>query len=372
MEDYTKFLDEIHGKNINFLIGSGASTGIIPNLWLPGIEKTFEQLLVDSNLREYKQELYFIWFNYWIAKTKIMEAPSDNDQRKVYQNYIDFIKNIITILNNEGFDRPKKVNIFTTNYDTLFEAAFDYHSKKGTMVYFNDGSKGFLEKYISSENFYINASYTGINENYSRNIPIINLLKIHGSVTWKDNKDNNIEVAIENEIFNKLNKEASKYKSYIKDTLNSLKSDSYEYSTFERELKSLKNNSNVDLDDFMHEYEKLNIVSPTKEKFKETVFQQHYYQILRILSFELERKDSVLIVFGFSFADEHILEIVRRSITNPYLKVYIICYKEQVKNDIREKLKGLDNITYWPKFDDKSRLNGDFIFLNDLMKGWKG
>ena len=54
--------------------------------------KTFEQLLVDSNLREYKQELYFIWFNYWIAKTKIMEAPSDNDQRKVYQNYIDFIK----------------------------------------------------------------------------------------------------------------------------------------------------------------------------------------------------------------------------------------------------------------------------------------
>lgn len=374
MEEYKKFLDEINGKNINFLIGSGASTGIIPNLWLKGIEKSFEDLLVDEDLEKYRNELYFIWFNYWVAKTRILNKPTIPREEDVYKNYIDFVNNLIILLNNEGFDRPKKVNIFTTNYDTLFELAFDHHSKRGAITFFNDGSRGFLQKYISSENFYINASHTGVSESFSRNIPIINLLKIHGSVTWrKDDESDNIEVSLNNNNFNKLKVEADKYieNAQVVNIIENLDKDSYNFVDLKNDLENIFNDDSIELTEFQNSYEKLNIVSPTKEKFKETVFQQHYYQMLRILSFELERKDSVLVVFGFSFADEHIREIVKRSITNPYLKVYIICYSQKGEKDIKEYLKGLNNITYWPNFNDNSRLKGDFKFLNNLMKGWK-
>lgn len=45
-----------------------------------------------------------------------------------------------------------------------------------------------------------------------------------------------------------------------------------------------------ELNDFKKCYDSLPIVSPTKKKFSETVFEQHYYQMLRMLSFELEKK----------------------------------------------------------------------------------
>ncbi|WP_369944530.1 hypothetical protein [Xanthomonas medicagonis] len=69
-------------------------------------------------------------------------------------------------------------------------------------------------------------------------------------------------------------------------------------------------------------------MNPTKWKFHETVFEEHYYQMLRMLSFELERENSVLITFGFSFADEHILNLVKRSLSNPQLMVFVTCFNE--------------------------------------------
>ncbi|HHQ1157165.1 TPA: hypothetical protein ACSKO9_002912, partial [Listeria innocua] len=115
------------------------------------------------------------------------------------------------------------------------------------------------------------------------------------------------------------------------------------------------------LKDFKEKYDLLPIVSPTKQKFSETVFEQHYYQMLRMLSFELEKKDSVLIVFGFSFADEHILEIVRRSMVNPFLKIYIISYNKNSKELIENALGKGTQIEFMPNFEegkDGSIING--------------
>lgn len=47
-KEYSNFLDEINGKNINFLIGSGASAGIIPTLWMDSFSKSFEELLTSN------------------------------------------------------------------------------------------------------------------------------------------------------------------------------------------------------------------------------------------------------------------------------------------------------------------------------------
>ena len=136
-------------------------------------------------------------------------------------------------------------------------------------------------------------------------------------------------------------------------------------------------NDNCSIEDFENDYSKLQVVNPTKDKFRETVFQQNYYQLLRMLSFELEKRDSILIVFGFSFADEHILEIIRRSIINPYLKVFVICYDESSRENIKNKLGnvGPNQIDFLP-YDynyvidgQKQSREGNFDYLNYLFSG---
>src|SRR5699024_5056509 len=90
------------------------------------------------------------------------------------------------------------------------------------------------------------------------------------------------------------------------------------------------------LNDFYKEYKGLPIINPTKYKFHETVFEQHYYQQLRSFSYELEKRNSVLIIFGFSFADEHILDIFKRSLSNPNLEVYLISYEKNTQDDMKK------------------------------------
>lgn len=58
-----QFLKDIQGKNINFLIGSGASFGVVPTLWVESLGKSFEELLTSEDFNaEQKKVLYFIWF----------------------------------------------------------------------------------------------------------------------------------------------------------------------------------------------------------------------------------------------------------------------------------------------------------------------
>ena len=83
---------------------------------------------------------------------------------------------------------------------------------------------------------------------------------------------------------------------------------------------------------------------------------------------------SIGFVFGFSFADEHILEIVRRSMVNPFLKIYVIAYNKKSKDMIEDALGKGTQIEYIPKFNeeaDGSIVNGNFSFLNSLLGGVK-
>ncbi|RBS75832.1 hypothetical protein EB02_00558 [Enterococcus faecium] len=79
---------------------------------------------------------------------------------------------------------------------------------------------------------------------------------------------------------------------------------------------------------------KIQIVYPTKKKFESTLVNEYYFNLLRLLSYELEKEQSTLIVFGFSFYDEHITEIVQRSLNNPNLLVIILCFSDKSKNEI--------------------------------------
>lgn len=393
--DSDQFLKDIQGKHVNFLIGSGASFGVVPTLWVKSLDCSFEKLLTSSDFNENQRKvLFFIWFELWIKKAMITEYDSTNS---VHSQYNRFITNLVTFLNNEGFDKPKRVNIFTSNYDTLFEMTFDRLSIDNRLTYFNDGSRGFFKKFISTENFHLKISHSAMSDTIQREIPTINLLKIHGSVTWQ-NKEGKIIVGIENEAFKNLcvlsNEVVQNIENFnLTRNISSggnifnkskllISPSNYETGilygqiTLEKlqdELTRIYKNFHVNVEAFYEEYRKFPVVNPTKEKFSDTVFQQHYYQLLRMMSFELEKPDSVLIVFGFSFADEHILEIVKRSIVNPKLKIYVICFDESAESQIKERLGNIGNskIEYLPseKTEDVQNIQGNFSYLNSLFDG---
>lgn len=90
------------------------------------------------------------------------------------------------------------------------------------------------------------------------------------------------------------------------------------------------------------------IVNPTKEKFHDTLLNKNYYELLRIFSNELEKENSLLVVEGFSFKDEHILDLTKRSMLNPSLKLLIFCYDEKAIEDYEKIFNDSKNhnITY--------------------------
>ena len=96
------------------------------------------------------------------------------------------------------------------------------------------------------------------------------------------------------------------------------------------------------------------IVNPAKRKFEETVLEQSYYDLLRIYANELDRNNALLLVFGFSFADEHILELTKRAIrSNPKLIVIISCHTRSDAAWYRSLFPNADNVHLLVPKEDK-------------------
>lgn len=318
-------MGKMYGKNINFLIGSGASVGAIPTLKTNWIENGNEELTVEDILERYKDDnevldLVYSYYYHQIIKNCFLEKLNRAEQ-KVFNNYKTFLEKILFFLQREGYQKPRRINIFTTNYDLFFEKAADELTGK-VEFYFNDGSSGNITKKLSMKNYHKKILHTGIFDNFDREIPIINLFKIHGSISWNynDNRD---------EIFMTY----SKKEKYVSESMFknleiiSLNSDIKE--KYDSEIAGIR-----------YELRKnLAIIFPEKNKFEETLYQEFYYQHLRQLSYELEKNDSILIVFGFSFADEHIASLVNRALNNPTLKIYIFCYQDSQEKELLKNLK---------------------------------
>lgn len=70
--DSEQFLKDIQGKNVNFLIGSGASVGVIPTLWVNSIHKSFEDLLTSDSYSEDQKKFYILYgLNFGFVKQKL-------------------------------------------------------------------------------------------------------------------------------------------------------------------------------------------------------------------------------------------------------------------------------------------------------------
>lgn len=374
--------EHMSGKNINFLIGSGASMPLFSTLSIGKNMPTFEELISSPFIEdENRKKLYLYYFDNWISK---MDSSSEENEnyKCVFDSYYKFISMLIEILEREPLNKPRRINIFTTNYDMMFEKAFDKVNSENKLAYFNDGSSGFMNKIISIDNFNLNVSHSGSCDKCRVELPTINLFKMHGSISWNKstiNAEDKIEADYEL-------KNVTKLKNIIEENRDLQITEQIATILYEidekqisMEEKCIEVNSRLGaiidndeckekLDEFYKEYKNLLIINPDKNKFYHTVYEQHYYQMIRNFSYEIEKENTILFAFGFSFNDEHILDIFRRSIINPKSKIYIVPFNENAFNSISEKLKGYKNIEYVPTIEQlQNGVNGNYHFFNKFL-----
>lgn len=376
-------IEHIYDKNLNFLIGSGASSGLFPTLAVPldKWEYTYETLLDktkdipdDDTKRKLTTLIFMAYYHKLISPVQQCEYKfkKHTPEIGVLKNYYRFLKTILQIL---GRSDNKICNMFTTNYDGCIPFIADKILQEGDIDFsINDGTSGFFKKQLEARNYNKIHQRTGMFSEYKEQLPTINYIPLHGSAYWRlesekifvDYQSNSQKVDVPSEISefcDLLNNENKTYKdlvSYAEDPL--------------EELTFLSEDS---MADFLEKYEAIPIVNPTKEKFYETVIKEHYYQMLRLMSYELEKEQTVFITFGFSFADEHILSLVKRSLSNPNLLLYVCCYNKNEVDTMKEYFSRFDNVylidvTENEETDndtslDFNKFNNDVFTLKELI-----
>ncbi|WP_298938398.1 SIR2 family protein [uncultured Ruegeria sp.] len=338
---------EIYEKNLNFLLGSGASYGLLPTLALQvkqrGSDKahTVETLATKFEGNSDFQAHLFSWY---VREVILPAAEYDHecvalntaDQDKAIENYRQFIETILKILSKKS--HKKRVNIFTTNYDGMVAHTAESLLRLGSYdFHLNDGTDGFVKRTLNARNFGRYFQDHGVFDRHSKSVPQINLIELHGSVYWyKDGEK--IEVSYD----------PGRAKKRIEDVPLREEQDFFDYlldgTKTDEDLDPPADLTFTENAAFENAYKTLPIVNPTKWKFHETVFEEHYYQMLRLLSYELEKPDTVFVAFGFSFADEHILNLVKRSLSNPSLFMYICCFDDAEKASMEQKFLGFANV----------------------------
>jgi len=331
--------DIIQDSNINFLFGSGMSMPYLSTLG------KIEQFLTELADKKEKGEvtsdqdkivrfaLYKKYFEGAISKNLKIGLGSRNST-KVLNIYSTFLKIINAILlNRKSTILNKQINLFTTNIDIFFE-----QSLEDTNVEYNDGFRGRFTPLFNLANFKKRVYRTSLHYDNISELPVFNLMKIHGSLTWEKLKDteeiifsSTLDIVSEIEMQN-----------LPEDKLIDV-DDNKNIDDLVAAAKNIKPDKSID--NFIKTYEKLAIVNPTKEKFRETVLNRNYYELLRMYSNELEKENTILFIAGFSFADEHIRDVTVRALnSNPTLIIYIFSYSSIVDDGTLEiKNKSINN-----------------------------
>ncbi len=342
IEDY-RLIDRIQDSNINFLFGSGMSAGYLEILG--NIENLLTELDKEVFTEQKQKDLIRAsilnkYFEGVIGKNLNILDETSTDSKLIstlnsYKTFFKTINQLISLRRNKLLS--KQVNIFTTNIDVFLEKAVEEVGLE-----FNDGfGKGFKPKYDLS-NFKKSISQKSLHFDNSSEIPVFNILKIHGSLTWKYEK--------ENIYFDSTLNQIQKVKATPKnDLLEVLTEDTKINKKDDLESLIAKNPASTidetNFSSFLEEYDKLSIVNPTKGKFQQTVLDQKYYDLLRIYANELERENTLLFVMGFSFADEHIRNLtIRVANSNPTLMIYIFARSSNSKNKLEEILDIENNV----------------------------
>jgi hypothetical protein len=318
-------------ENLNFLIGSGCSSHIVDNK-----EKSIPTMgkLADRFFNEYpdfkvqntfmKDQTLFSnnlenMLDYMISVRNvnyIEEIDSDIDSKvnavqsfinrqirdgmdcnEVKDTYKDFYMKIIRK------NRKNPINIFTTNYDLYNEKALDELG-----FFYNNGFTGTYERkfnpisynYAFVENMNLNQDVWDTISNF------YNLYKIHGSINWVNKNGTIIEKSINN----------------IKD--------------------------------------ETVMIYPTPLKDRSTLMTP-YSDLMRNMQQSLMKNNSILIILGYSFSDEHINRIILNMLAVPSFRLVILGDGESIN-----KLSRINDSRIWI-INSESKIHYFSNFVNELL-----
>lgn len=341
LEKIEKIIESCH---INFMIGSGASKYYLDTL--NNIENLLTNLESESNDEVLETSIKYEYFDKCIRGNLRLLGNKSGEKELEFQetknNYNEFIKALnIILLKRKTNLLNRQVNLFTTNMDLFLDKTLDESG-----VEFNDGFSGKFESVFSTSNYQKSFFKSSAQYDFKSELPLFNLFKLHGSVTWKQVKVTTEEVKI---IYDSSLQTLKKLDEIRFNKKNEIISNITDFDIAKKQVIELEVNSLEKHFKFLKEYKDLVMINPNKEKFESTTLRLEYYEQLRMYSNALEKENSVLFVCGFSFADEHIKEITLRvANSNPTLVIYIFCLDETEKVKIENKLKDskFNNIKY--------------------------
>jgi hypothetical protein len=314
----------LQSAHINYLIGAGASFPAIP---VAGSVEQEIAALYDSNQEEEgRARMYGFLAGVQQPTNDLIDGAANAQNAETVKNYAEYIGIIEVILMERRTNLlPKQATIFSTNYDLFVEkAALSYSALR-----LNDGFArvpsldGRME--YDSRSFFTTTSNTGNLYSYKVDIPCINLVKLHGSLSWKKDGE---------KILFSVRKKALLAE--------------------ERTQEQVR--------EFVDSHA---VVLPQTTKFRTTLMDSTYYELLRIYANELDRENTLLIAFGFSFGDDHILKITKRALKNPTLKLIAFAFNDADRQAFVTKFDGYNNVDVIAP-DENAQI--DFAAFNRLLR----
>lgn len=292
---YNTFLRK-HFKNIVVLTGAGSSKDsggkLMGELWkecnteIESLVKTFPDIKTKSFYDTEPDIEAFISYITLIEKTadenKASELKKGREElekkikelctltlQKNKSPHIDFLNKITARKNNDS-----RVQIFTTNYDTLFEQAAN---EAGFVII--DGFSFTQPREFSGRWFdldIVNREKTRLKQEESFISKVFHLYKLHGSLTWTKKDDGKIVQ---------------------------------------------ENNPNPLM------------IYPSSEKY-ESSYEQPYFEMMSRFQQALRKEETLLIVIGFGFGDKHIRNVVLEAVNqNPSFQLLILNYGNITPNE---------------------------------------
>lgn len=327
-EDVRKLTESyIQSGNLNFLVGSGAS---MPAVKVAGnIEAEINSLLIGGNVAD--ADLKALEFIEELAETNVDLLADIDDQpiTETLANYTDFLSAVDGILfERKNILLPRQANIFTTNYDLFIEKA----ASKLPNVTLNDGfdrTSAVGSRYVFSPEKYFDRTYrSGSSNERIAELPVMNLIKVHGSLSWQRDGDKEIRFA----------SNGVSLSGHVQ-----------------------KNNPGA----VSIALAKRAVILPNVRKFESTLMERVYFDLLRLYSNCMDRDNALLIAFGFSFADEHILDITRRALRNPTAQLLIFAYSSANVAAFSDKFSQNRNVTV---VDPGAGPPTDFKVFNSILR----
>lgn len=325
-QNVSKLLEPyIQSGALNFLFGSGAS---FPAIATAGnIEAEIDaDLLLGLEEDADKKSFAFLEAINAINREFLAGAPGADAiaVRERYQRFAGILDSILFARKSQLLARQAVV--FTTNYDLFFEDAVT--AVPGVVL--NDGfdrSAPLAAPAFAPERYFDRIYRSSSPLGRSTEVPTINLVKLHGSLSWLRQADEVVARAgpVAAPAAGAIDVEASR-SAYLKDHV---------------------------------------LILPNVRKFHSTLMERVYYDLLRLFARCLEVDNAVLLAFGFSFVDKHILDLTRRSLRNPTAQLIVVAFDSAAAESFETMFASHRNVTI---VAPAAGATIDFTRLNDILE----